>query len=108
MNTSAPGALSQGGGAGGSLSGLSWHSFLPHGQLLWIVVVLIVLLVVVGCWRRYGMARAATRPPVEATADDREESVAVQRLRDLASLRNQGLVSVDEYETKRAEILANV
>ena len=105
MNATAPGALSQ---AGGNYQAPSIWAFLPHGQVLWIVVVLFVLLVVVGCWRRYSVTRAANRSPVEVVADNRGESVVAQRLRDLASLRSQGLLSADEYETKRAEILANV
>ena len=52
MFATAPGGLST---AGGNDQGPSFYAFLPHGQILWIVVVLFVLLVVVGCWRRYGL-----------------------------------------------------
>jgi hypothetical protein len=45
-------------------------------------------------------------PAVNSPKDARPP--VAQRLRDLASLRTEGLVSADEYETKKAEILANV
>jgi hypothetical protein len=36
------------------------------------------------------------------------EPAAAQRLRNLTTMRNQGLVSTEEFEAKRAEILAGV
>ena len=52
---------------------------------------------------RYSPSSGSREVPGESS-----EPPAAQRLRDLASLRDQGLVSADEYESKKAEILAEV
>jgi hypothetical protein len=57
------------------------------------------------------VVRLVTRPPappVGKAAGSEAAPDAAQRLRDLTSLRNQRLLSPEEYEAKRAEILAGV
>jgi hypothetical protein len=50
--------------------------------------------------------RAATAPPPAATAAPAEDPTAL--LRKLKTLHDEGLITEDEYKTKRAEILSRM
>jgi hypothetical protein len=86
-------------------------SYLDHGTAVFfelVTISLFGLFLALAIPAVVRTVRSATRPPVVATASNEGVPLVAQRLRDLASLRSQGLVSADEYETKRAEILVNV
>jgi len=59
-------------------------------------------------WSIVTMARFAPQSAAPPAAGSASEPVAAQRLRDLASLRDQGLISAQEYEAKRAEVLSRM
>jgi hypothetical protein len=86
-------------------------SYLDHGTALFLELVTIILFglfIALAIPAVVRTVRSPTHRPVVATVRNEGEPLVARRLRDLASLRSQGLLSADEYETKRAEILANV
>lgn len=67
--------------------------------LLWTVIVLIATRVLFAVGFRYNRSTGGRSTDKAATAD------AGTALADLARLRDQGLISADEYASKRARIL---
>jgi hypothetical protein len=86
-------------------------SYLDHGTAVFfelVTIILFGLFLALAIPAVVRTVRSTTRPPVVAIASNEGGPLVAQRLRDLASLRSQGLLSADEYEAKRAETLANV
>jgi hypothetical protein len=90
---------------GGRSSYLRQGTALPLELLTIVLFGLFVALAVPSIVRT---AHPATRPPVVTTAVNQKDPPTAQRLRDLASLKTDGLLSAAEYDAKRAEILAHI
>lgn len=77
---------------------------IPTWTLIWLGIALVVTAIVVAVivWT-IGNSRPAAVPAVAAAAP----SVATQ-LEDLSRLKDQGVISAEEFNTKRAELLARL
>lgn len=86
--------------------GRTWY--LEPGMALGFEAMTLVLFGLFLALAIHAVVRMAARPADGMTVGGEGRPAAAQRLRDLASLRNQGLLDADEYAAKRAEILGGV
>lgn len=84
----------------GNLSG--WHAIILLVVLALIVAFVVVVVLIVRATSRAG-SRVA--PSAQTMA---QQPAAAARLAELEGLRVQGLVTADEYEMKRADILSEL